>query len=80
VRSAARVAQELGLLQVSDAGAIERWVRETLAVHPAEATRYRAGETKVLGFLVGQVMKRSQGKADPKAVNAALAAALAGAP
>jgi len=52
-------------------------VRETLAAHPAEVTRYKAGETKLLGFLVGQVMKRSKGKADPKAVNAALAVALA---
>ena len=74
--SALAVAERLGLLQVSDGGAIEGWVRETLAAHAAEVTRYRAGETKLLGFLVGQVMKRSQGKADPKAVNAALAAAL----
>ena len=71
------VAERLGLLQVSDAGAIEAWVRETLAAHPDEVKRYLAGEAKVLGFLVGQVMKRSRGKADPKAVSAALAAALA---
>jgi aspartyl-tRNA(Asn)/glutamyl-tRNA(Gln) amidotransferase subunit B len=71
------VAQRLGLLQVSDTGAIDGWVQETLAAHHAEVARYRAGETKLMGFLVGQVMKRSKGKADPKAVNAALAAALA---
>ena len=75
--AALKVAERLGLLQVSDTGAIEGWVRETLAAHPAEVTRYRAGEVKLMGFLVGQVMKRSKGKADPKAVNAALAAALA---
>ena len=74
--SAAAVAQRLGLVQVSDTGAIEGWVRETLAAHAAEAARYKAGETKLMGFLVGQVMKRSQGKADPKAVNAALRKAL----
>jgi aspartyl-tRNA(Asn)/glutamyl-tRNA(Gln) amidotransferase subunit B len=74
--SALAVAQRLGLLQVSDTGAIDGWVRETLAAHAAEVARYRGGETKLMGFLVGQVMKRSQGKADPKAVNAALAAAL----
>jgi len=74
--SALRVAERLGLLQVSDSGAIDQWVRETLAAHPGEVARCRAGETKVMGFLVGQVMKRSKGKADPKAVNAALAAAL----
>jgi len=71
------VAARLGLVQVSDAGAIEGWVRDTLAAHAADVARYRAGETKLMGFLVGQVMKRSQGKADPKAVSAALAKALA---
>ncbi len=70
------VAQRLGVLQVSDTGAIDGWVRETLAAHPEEVKRYQAGEAKVLGFLVGQVMKRSKGKADPKAVSAALVAAL----
>jgi len=75
--AALAVAERLGLLQVSDTGAIDVWVRETLAAHPAEVARFKAGETKLMGFLVGQVMKRSQGKADPKAVNAALAAALA---
>ena len=70
------IAQRLGLLQVSDGGAIEGWVRETLAAHAAEVARYKAGETKLIGFLVGQVMKRSQGKADPKVVSAALAKAL----
>ena len=74
--TALAIARRLGLLQVSDAGAIDGWVRETLAAHAAEVARYQAGETKLLGFLVGQVMKRSAGKADPKAVNAALAAAL----
>ncbi|MEK6610198.1 MAG: Asp-tRNA(Asn)/Glu-tRNA(Gln) amidotransferase GatCAB subunit B, partial [Gemmatimonadota bacterium] len=69
---------ELGLIQVQDAGQIETWVRETLDAHPAELARYRAGETKLMGFLVGQVMKRSKGKADPKAASAALSAALSG--
>ena len=75
--SALTAAERLGLLQVSDAGVIEGWVRETLASHAAEVARYQAGETKLMGFLVGQVMKRSAGRADPKAVTAALAAALA---
>jgi len=73
---AAAVSERLGLVQVSDTGAIEGWVRETLAAHADEVARYEAGETKLMGFLVGQVMKRSAGKADPKAVSAALAAAL----
>jgi aspartyl-tRNA(Asn)/glutamyl-tRNA(Gln) amidotransferase subunit B len=74
--SALAVAERLGVLQVSDAGAIDGWVREALEAHSAEVARYKAGETKLLGFLVGQVMKRSRGKADPKAVNSALEKAL----
>ena len=71
------IAARMGLVQVQDAGQIEGWVSEVLAAHPAEVARYQAGEARLLGFLTGQVMKRSQGKADPKAVNAALQAALA---
>ncbi len=74
--TAQAVAGRLGLLQVSDAGAIAGWVRETLAAHPAEVARLEAGERKLMDFMVGQVMKRSQGKADPKAVHAALAEVL----
>ena len=73
---AVRLAKLLGILQVSDTGEIDGWVRETLDAHQAEVARYKGGETKLLGFLVGQVMKRSKGKADPKLVNAALTAAL----
>jgi aspartyl-tRNA(Asn)/glutamyl-tRNA(Gln) amidotransferase subunit B len=75
---AAEIASALGLVQVQDSSAIDSWVAETLAAHQNEVARYKAGETKVLGFLTGQVMKRSKGKADPKAVGAALAKALAG--
>jgi aspartyl-tRNA(Asn)/glutamyl-tRNA(Gln) amidotransferase subunit B len=74
--SAPTIAERLGLLQVSDTGAIAGWVRETLAAHPAEVARYQAGEAKLMGFFTGQVMRLSKGKADPKAVNAALAEAL----
>jgi aspartyl-tRNA(Asn)/glutamyl-tRNA(Gln) amidotransferase subunit B len=62
------VAQRLGLIQVRDEGALARWVEEVIAAHPKEVERFRAGETKLLGFLTGQVMKKSQGKADPKGV------------
>ena len=44
-----------------------------LAANPAEVERYHMGETKLMGFFVGQVMKRSKGKADPKAVQPVLA-------
>jgi aspartyl-tRNA(Asn)/glutamyl-tRNA(Gln) amidotransferase subunit B len=65
---AAAVARRLGLIQVRDQGALAQWVDEVLAAHPKEVERFRAGETRLLGFLTGQVMKRSQGKADPKGV------------
>jgi aspartyl-tRNA(Asn)/glutamyl-tRNA(Gln) amidotransferase subunit B len=62
------LAEQLGLVQVSDRHALTTWVDEVLAAHPGEVARYRGGETKLMGFFVGQVMKRSQGKADPKGV------------
>jgi aspartyl-tRNA(Asn)/glutamyl-tRNA(Gln) amidotransferase subunit B len=71
-------AERLGLVQVRDEGALAGWVAEVLAAHPKEAERYRAGETKLLGFLTGQVMKRSGGKADPKGVQQVLARELEG--
>lgn len=73
VGSPRAVAERLGLVQVSDQEALARWVDEVLSAHPVEVQRYRAGETKLMGFFVGQVMKRSQGKADPKGVQPVLA-------
>jgi aspartyl-tRNA(Asn)/glutamyl-tRNA(Gln) amidotransferase subunit B len=66
------------LVQVSDQDALARWVDEVLAAHPAEVARYRGGEGKLLGFFVGQVMKRSGGKADPKGVGEVLRRRLTG--
>jgi aspartyl-tRNA(Asn)/glutamyl-tRNA(Gln) amidotransferase subunit B len=66
------VAERLGLVQVSDQGALAGWVDEVLAAHPAEVARFKSGETKLMGFFVGQVMKRSKGKADPKGVQSVL--------
>ncbi len=68
-RSAAEIVKAKGLRQVTDAGAIEAEVDRILAAHAAQAAAYRAGKTKLLGFFVGQVMKATAGKADPKAVN-----------
>lgn len=62
----AAIVEEEGLTQVSDVGSIEAWVDDVIAAQPDEAARYRAGDTKVFGFLMGQVMKRSRGKADPR--------------
>jgi aspartyl-tRNA(Asn)/glutamyl-tRNA(Gln) amidotransferase subunit B len=66
------IANRLGLVQVSDTGALGQWVDEVLAAHPGEVARFRGGEAKLIGFLVGQVMKKSGGKADPKAVQPVL--------
>jgi len=66
------VAQHLGLLQVGDSDALGTWVDEVLADFPEETQRFRSGEAKLMGFFVGQVMKRSKGKADPKKVQPVL--------
>jgi aspartyl-tRNA(Asn)/glutamyl-tRNA(Gln) amidotransferase subunit B len=57
------------LLQISNASAIEEAVDTVLADNPDALASLQAGEEKVLGFLVGQVMRATQGKADPKLVN-----------
>ena len=59
------VVAELGLGQVSDSGAIEKIAAEVVAANPAQAASYRAGKTALLGFFVGQLMKKSGGKANP---------------
>ena len=71
---AAQVAADEGLLQVGDEAAIATWVDEVLQEHPEEAKRYLSGEKKLQGVLVGFVMKKSKGRADPKRVNQLLSA------
>jgi len=68
-KPAPQVAADEGLLQVGDESAIATWVDEVLAEHPEEAKRYLSGEKKLQGVLVGFVMKKSKGRADPKRVN-----------
>lgn len=58
----------LGLVMVSDDSQIEAWCREVIAESPDPVQKYLSGQTNVIGFLVGQVMKRSQGKANPQVV------------
>jgi aspartyl-tRNA(Asn)/glutamyl-tRNA(Gln) amidotransferase subunit B len=62
------IAARLGLIQVRDASALSGWVDEVLGAHPAEMARFRGGEARLIGFFVGQVMKKSGGKADPKGI------------
>ena len=58
-----------GLRQVTDTGAIEAIIDGIIAANPGQVEEYRSGKEKVFGFFVGQVMKASQGKANPAAVN-----------
>ena len=58
-----------GLRQVSDSGELQAIVDAVVAEHPEQAEEFRGGKDKVLGFFVGQIMKRTQGKANPKQVN-----------
>lgn len=58
-----------GLIQISDTGALEAMIEEVLAAHPKELEKYRGGKKKLKGFFVGQVMKKSGGRADPKLTN-----------
>ncbi len=58
-----------GLKQVTDTGAIEKLVDEVIANHPKQVEEYKSGKDKMLGFFVGQIMKASQGKANPGMVN-----------
>ena len=68
------IATRDGLLKVSDDSALVAWIDEVFAESPTEAARFMAGEQKLQGVLVGMVMKKSKGAADPKKVNQLLAA------
>ncbi|HEX8249372.1 MAG TPA: Asp-tRNA(Asn)/Glu-tRNA(Gln) amidotransferase subunit GatB [Pyrinomonadaceae bacterium] len=68
-KTAEAVIKEKGFEQISDASAIEKIVDEIIENNQNQVTAYRAGNEKLFGFFVGQVMKASQGKANPKIVN-----------
>jgi aspartyl-tRNA(Asn)/glutamyl-tRNA(Gln) amidotransferase subunit B len=72
----AAAVERLGLAQVSDSSEIERWIDEVIEQNPAQVAQYRAGKLQVAGFLVGQVMKRSGGRAEPKSVQQLMRQAL----
>jgi aspartyl-tRNA(Asn)/glutamyl-tRNA(Gln) amidotransferase subunit B len=67
-----KIIRERGLEQISDTASIDALVQKIIDAHPEQVAQYRGGRMQVLGFLVGQVMKASQGKANPKQVNEAL--------
>ncbi|HPQ42771.1 MAG TPA: Asp-tRNA(Asn)/Glu-tRNA(Gln) amidotransferase subunit GatB [Syntrophales bacterium] len=63
------IVQEKGLVQISDTGELERTVEEVLLTHPKQLEQYRSGKEQLFGFFVGQTMKATGGKANPKIVN-----------
>ena len=72
------IVAEQGLVQVSDEGALEKAIQEVLNANADQVEQYRQGKEKVFGFLVGQVMKTTKGKANPQVVNELLKKMLAG--
>lgn len=69
-KSAAQLVEEKGLRQLSDEGELLALIDAVIEQHPAQVAQYQRGKETVIGFLVGQVMKRSGGKANPQKVNA----------
>ncbi|KOP66525.1 glutamyl-tRNA amidotransferase [Bacillus sp. FJAT-18019] len=74
----AQIVEEKGLVQISDEGAIKSIVEQVVANNPQSVEDYKAGKQKAIGFLVGQVMKESKGKANPALANKLLVEVLNG--
>jgi aspartyl-tRNA(Asn)/glutamyl-tRNA(Gln) amidotransferase subunit B len=68
-KDAERVIKEKGLEQISDEASINAVIERVIASHPGPVADYRAGKDRALGFLVGQIMKETRGKANPGLVN-----------
>ena len=66
---AAEIIERKGLSQISDESAIKEIVQKIVSAHPNEVEAYKNGKTNLLGFFVGQVMKETKGRANPKTVN-----------
>ncbi len=71
-KGAGEIVQKRGLQQVSDTDFIARIVQETLDENPGEVASYQSGKVTVLNWLFGQVMRKSQGKANPQVVRTEL--------
>jgi len=68
-KPAGKIVEEKGLVQITDSQALEPVVAKIIADQPEEVAAYQNGKTRLLGFFVGQVMKATRGKANPKLVN-----------
>jgi aspartyl-tRNA(Asn)/glutamyl-tRNA(Gln) amidotransferase subunit B len=77
-RDAAAIVEEKGLKQITDTGALEAIVDGVIARGTTQVEQYKSGNEKIIGWFVGQVMKESQGKANPQTVNALLREKLSG--
>ncbi len=64
-----KIVKEKGLIQITDRGEIEKLVEEVLESNPKAVEQYKAGKKNTIGFFVGQIMKKTKGKANPKIVN-----------
>ena len=68
-KTAEAVVKEQGLVQITDTGELETIVRQIVAANPQSVADYQAGKKKAIGFLVGQIMKETKGRANPGVVN-----------
>ena len=68
-KPAQKIVEEKGLVQISDIASVEKLVDEVIAANPDEFARFQGGERKLTGFFVGQIMRTSKGKVDPKLAN-----------
>lgn len=68
-QTAMAIAESLNLLQQSDTGELQIWVDQAIALFPEKVAEYKAGKTSLVGLFMGEVMKLSKGKADPKIAN-----------
>ena len=75
--SPSMIATSLGLDKPQDDSELRAWVAEVISDNPDEVARYRGGQTQLVGFFMGQVMRKARGKADPDSARAAVLAALA---
>lgn len=66
---ASKIVEDKGLSQISDTSAIKEIAQKVVDANPNQVTAYKNGKVQLLGFFVGQVMKETKGRANPKAVN-----------
>ena len=69
MESPKQIVERRGLVQVTDTDSLRKCVLEIIAANPDNLSKYKSGKTNLFGFFVGQVMKASQGKANPEIVN-----------